>query len=427
MMEKEKLKEIILSNREFINKEVKYIIKREKVRLPKGLNKVVIFYGVRRSGKTFVLFDLFKKYYNKSLYIDFEDDRLINFSVNDFEILKEAFNELFPHLLSENKCFFLDEVQYINGWEKFCRRAVEKENINVFVAGSSSKIMPLEIHTTLRGREWSIEITPFSFKEYLLAKGVILGNEYLYGSKKVILKNHFSEYMKWGGFPEVTLLENDFEKKKLLEEYIAAMFFKDLVERFNMTNKSLLNTLTDKLFSSFGQRLSLNAFYKQYKDKFPFSKDSLYEYYKNFIDSMLTFEIKIFSESTYRRLRNPSKIYVVDQGLVRRVTSEDKGRILENIAFLELRKKAENIFYYSEKGECDFVVKKDNDFFPHQVCFELNEKNRKREVDGLVECCSRLGKTEGVILTNDQEKKMRVESVDIKVLPVWKWLLGRGK
>lgn len=427
MMEKEKLKEIILSNREFIDKEVKYIIKRENVRLPKGLNKVVIFYGVRRSGKTFVLFDLFKKYYNKSLYIDFEDDRLINFSANDFETLKEAFNELFPHLLNENKCFFLDEVQYISGWEKFCRRAVERENINVFVAGSSSKIMPLEIHTTLRGREWSIEITPFSFKEYLLAKGVILSNEYLYGSKKVILKNHFLEYMKWGGFPEIALLENDFEKKKLLEEYIAAMFFKDLVERFNMTNKSLLDTLTDKLFSSFGQRLSLNAFYKQYKDKFSFSKDSLYEYYKNFINSMLTFGIKIFSESTYRRQRNPSKIYVVDQGLARRVTTEVKGRILENIVFLDLRKKAENIFYYSEKGECDFVVKKDNDFFPYQVCFELNEKNRKREIDGLVECCNRLGKTEGVILTNDQEKKMKVESVDIKVLPVWKWLLRRRK
>jgi len=427
MMEKEKLKEIILSNREFIDKEVKYIIKRENVSLPKRLNKVVIFYGVRRSGKTFVLFDLFKKYYNKSLYIDFEDDRLINFSANDFEILKESFNELFPHLLNKNKCFFLDEVQHINGWEKFCRRAVERENINVFVAGSSSKIMPLEIYTTLRGREWSIAITPFSFKEYLLAKGVILSNDYLYGSKKVILKNHFSEYMKWGGFPEVTLLENDFEKKKLLDEYIAAMFFKDLVERFNMTNKSLLDKLTDKLFTSFGQKLSLNAFYNQYKGKFPFSTDSLYEYYKNFINSMLTFEIKIFSESTYRRQRNPAKIYVVDPGLVRRVTSEDKGRILENIVFLELRKKAENIFYYSEKGECDFVVKKDNNFFPYQACFELNEKNRKREIDGLVECCNRLGKMEGVILTNDQEKIIKVESVNIKVLPVWKWLLRRRK
>ncbi len=422
-MEKEKLKEIILSNREFIDREIKEVVKREHIHLPERLKKVAIFYGVRRSGKTFVLFDLFKKYYDRALYIDFEDERLMDFTAKDFETLKEAFDELFPHLLNKKKYFFLDEIQNIKGWEKFCRRAVEKENINVFVAGSSSKIMPLEIHTSLRGRAWSIEISPFSFREYLGTTNIPLSNEYLYGSKKIIIKNHFSNYTNWGGFPEIVLLESDFEKRKLLDEYMGAMFFRDLVERFNMNNTSLLDTLTDKLFSSFTHKFSVNAFYKQYKGKFLFSKDSLYNYYKNFIKSMLVFEVKIFAESTYKRQRNPAKIYVADPGLARKVTSEDRGRILENIVFLQLRKKAKGIFYFAEKGECDFVVKMENDLFPCQVCFELSEENREREINGLVECCRQLNKPKGLILTNDQEDKMKVENTSIKILPVWKWLL----
>ena len=140
MTSKEKLKEVILSNQEFIFNRVNDIVKRENVHFPGRLNKVVMLYGVRRSGKSFVLFDLFKRYKDTSLYIDFEDDRLLDFQPDDFEILREAFLELKPDLLNKKKRFLLDEIQNIEGWEKFCRRAVEKENIDVFVAGSSSKI-----------------------------------------------------------------------------------------------------------------------------------------------------------------------------------------------------------------------------------------------------------------------------------------------
>lgn len=423
MISREKLKEIILSNREFILTQVKSIVKRENIRLPGRLNKVVIFYGVRRSGKTFVLFDLFKKYRDESLYIDFEDERLMNFGVNDFEILKEVFLELVPLPLNKKKKFFFDEIQNINGWEKFCRRAVEKEKIDIFVAGSSSKIMPLEIHTSLRGRAWSVEITPFSFREYLRAKNISVDESFIYGSKKVLTKRHFSDYMKWGGFPEVVFLKDEFEKNKLIKEYFAAMFFKDLIERFNLNNTHLLDALIDKLFSSFSQRFSLTAFYRQYKNKFPFSKDSLFRYYKNLLESMLIFETRKFTESTYKRLRNPAKIYVVDSGLARKVASEDLGRVLENVVFLELKRKAGEIFYFDEEKECDFVVKEENKFSPYQVCFELTESNRDRELDGLVLCSKWLGRKEGMLLTNDQEEQIKIKGIKIRVLPVWKWLL----
>ncbi len=208
MISKNTLKEIIVSNEEFILKHVKKIIEREGVLVPETLKKIVVFYGVRRSGKTFILFDLFKKYRDHSVYVDFEDERLLDFKLEDFEALKDVVLELKPHLAEKTLIFLLDEVQRIKGWERFCRRAVERENIKVFISGSTSKIMPSEIHTELRGRSWSIEILPFSFREYLRAKDVDVNDKRLiYGSKKAVVKNYFLEYMKWGGFPVISFID----------------------------------------------------------------------------------------------------------------------------------------------------------------------------------------------------------------------------
>lgn len=427
MISKNVLKEIILANEDFIVKQVKNPVKREGLHFPASLKKVVVLYGVRRSGKTFILFDIFKRHKERSLYIDFEDERLSGFQVKDFERLKEAFLELKPHLISREIYFLFDEVQNVDGWEKFCRRAVERENIAVFVSGSSSKMMPFEIHTELRGRSWSIEILPFSFKECLLAIHIETeGEDIIYGVKKPLIKKHFNDYMIWGGFPEVLLAKSEIEKRKILKEYIIAMFFRDMVERYNITNIQLLDALTDKLFSSFSTKLSLTACYKQYRDKFPFSKDLLFKYYRYFSDCMLIFEVRKFAESTYKRMRNPAKVYLIDNGLGRRVTSADAGRLLENLVFLELRRKEYEMFYFEEKIECDFIAKiSDGDLLPIQVCFELNEENISRETEGLIKACRAVDATKGLILTNDDEKELSKDGINIKAVPFWKWCLLR--
>jgi len=426
MIARSKLKEIILSNEEFILNQIKRIVKREGVYPPQSLNKVVVFYGVRRSGKTFILFDLFKRMSERSLYIDFEDERLTNFQVEDFEGMKEAVLELKPHLIGKKMVFLLDEIQNIRGWEKFCRRAIERENIDVYVSGSSSKMMPLEIYTGLRGRSWSTEVFPFSFKEYLRAKNVdITDKSFVYTAKKALIKNYLLDYINWGGFPEIVFLKSEFEKRKLIREYLNAMFFRDLVERYRITNITLLDCLTDGLFSSFATTFSLSSFYRQYRDKFAFSKDLLFRYYKYFLQSMLIFEIRKFTESTYKRMRNPAKIYLIDTGLCKRRTSRDSGRLLENVVFIELKRRGYEISYFKRRRECDFIAKDHKDkLSPIQVSFELTEGNREREMKGLIEACAELGVNRGTILTFDEEAEVNMENIHIQIRPVWKWLLG---
>ncbi len=424
MVSKELLKGIIVSNEEYILNKITGIVPRIDIHIPDKLNKVVVFYGVRRSGKTFILYNLFRKYKDNALYVDFEDERISEFASEDFEILKEAFLELKPDLAGEKIVFLLDEVQNIKGWEKFVRRIAERENARVFVTGSSSKMMPEEIHTSLRGRSWSIEVTPFSFREILVFKNIDIDERtILYGKKKNMIRGYFSEYLKWGGFPEVLFLKSEFEKKRVIKEYLDAMFFKDLVERFNITNTQLLSLLMETLFSAFASKLSLTSFYKQYKQKLPFSKDMLFLYYKFLLESMLVFEVRKFSESSYKRMRNPAKIYVADVSICKKVVSENLGRVLENIVFLELRKIGHEIFYFEEEKECDFISRDFNgSFIPYQVTQELTKENEERELKGMALACKQLSISNGTILTDGQEGNKKFEGINIKIFPVWKWL-----
>ena len=426
MIPKNIIKEIVLSNRTFILETVSEIVPRAAAEIT-APSKTVILYGIRRSGKTFILYDIFRKNSDAALYLDFEDDRLNGFTAADFQTVQDAFLELKPES-ADRSVYLFDEIQHVEGWERFCRRVTERESAAVYVTGSSSKLMPLEVDTAIRGRAWSVAVFPFSFPEFLrLRMGKFDKNEILYGTEKIETKRLFTEYAKWGGFPETGLAANPLDKTKLLTEYLRAMFFRDLVERHDMTNIALFNALADKLFSSFSTRLSLTAFYRQYRDLFPFSKDLLFQYFHNFEESMLIFAVRKFSESSYKRSRNPVKIYPVDTGLCRRVASEDAGRILENIVFIELARKGGEVYYFEEKQECDFVVKEAEEerFATFQVCWELTDENRRRETGGLIAACKRLNLTEGTILTDDQEWEEETEGIKIVVCPVWRWLFNR--
>ncbi|MBI5400328.1 ATP-binding protein [Candidatus Saganbacteria bacterium] len=425
MFSKEVLKSIIVANQKYIDS-LDIILKRRHLPLPQNFGKVVVFYGVRRSGKTYCLYDIFKTSQNRALYIDFEDERLANFKAIDFQTLKEAFLELYPGEALAEPIFLLDEVQNVAGWEKFARRVSERENVRVFASGSSSKMPPQQLHTSLRGRSWGIEVFPFSFEEYLKSQKVELTDPtWLYDDKnRAAIKKHFLQYLQWGGFPEVCFAESLIDKKKIAQEYLEAIFFKDLVERFKIGNIQLLNVLRDKLFESAALKISLNALYKQYRGQFPFSKDSLFTYYQYFLESLIVFESRIFTPSAYKRQRNPAKVYLIDPGIALKIPSEDLGRQLENVVFLGLKRRENNVFYYENQGECDFIAKAGPGVFnPFQVTWQLGDENRVREVQGLIMACRHLGVKSGTILTLDDEAEEQINGIKINIVPTWKWLL----
>lgn len=427
VISKHTLKEIILANEDFLAM-APPVLEREGLSLPEtdAIKKTVVFYGVRRSGKTFVLLDIYKKHPDRALYMDFEDERLREFAAADFEGLREAFLELKPQLIGKELIFLFDEIQNVPDWEKFCRRATERENIKVFVSGSASRMMPFEIKTELRGRSWTLEILPFSFREYLASRGMAADPRNSWGAaNRIKIANHFAQYLKWGGFPEVCLAQSEFEKTKLLREYLDAMFFRDLVERHNIRNIRLLEALLDRLFSGPATSFTLMSFYRRHQHSFPFSKDMLSQYYQHLLQSMLVFEVPLLAESSYARTRNPVKTYLVDTGLARRVTSENSGLLLENLVFLELKRKGYEMFYHKERGECDFMARgPDGGLLPIQVAFEVNPQNRERELGGLVEGCKRAGLGRGWIITYEQEERFEQDGVEVHLVPVTRWLLS---
>lgn len=427
MINKFQLTDIIKENKEHILNPKLPVARRPGISFSLPLKKVFVLYGVRRSGKTFVLFDLFRKFPDRSLYIDFEDERLRQIKVEDLESLKESFFELNPHLVNEGCFFLLDEIQNVSGWERFVRRVTERSPIQIVVTGSSSHMMPSEIHTALRGRAWSQELLPLSFQEFLEMKGhAVTAPDFGYGNQKVVIKREFDDFLKWGGFPEVALLGSDEEKTKVLKDYLEAMFFRDLAERYRISNIPLLDALLETLFSSAAQKFSLTSFYRKNKSNFPFSKDLLFDYYKYFLQSLLVYEVKLHSPSAYRRTRNPAKVYLVDTGLAKRVTSEDTGRLLENAVYLELRRQGYDLSYYEDEGECDFVAKSPKgNLSAFQVTHEIKGHNWEREIQGLFKACKKLKLKKGLIISSDEEQKLSFEGIDIAIVPFWRWALRR--
>jgi uncharacterized protein len=425
MLPRTLIKEVLVSNERWIEQSAERLVPRQIADVPSNLSKVLVLYGIRRSGKTSLLYQRFLAEKWRSLYVDFEDDRLAGFELSDFSRLTECAVELRPGLANKPLLLLLDEVQRVQGWERFCRRAVEREGHTVIVSGSSSKIMPAEIATELRGRSIAVQVFPFSFEEFLRARGVAsVGARARHGPGKALLRHHFADYLRWGGFPEVARLEHDVDRARLLHEYLAAMYFRDLAERYAVANIPLLDALSDKLFSSFSTRLSLAQVAKQYKGQFPFSKDGLYGLYKNFRSSLLVYEARMFAESSYKRQRNPPKIYLADTGLCRRVTSADTGRLLENVVFLELKRRGAEVFHFQATRECDFVTRDDaGGLAVFQVTVELSEHTREREIAGLAEAAGAIGAKRGVVITAADDGELYRDGVTIAIAPVWRWLL----
>ncbi len=423
MTKKDIFKKILV---EFRETPLPWLVKRQEFVLPQKVNKIITLVGPRRVGKTYYFYQLMKKIKDKSqiLYFNFEDERVFPFRKEDFETLLEAYFELFPN--QKQTWIFLDEVQQAESWQLFVRRLYENKRFKIFLTGSSSQLLSREIATQLHGRTLSFFLYPFSFSEFLKAKKIDYQIEQLsYSQQRFPVKHAFEEYLKFGGFPEVVL--EPATKEPILAEYFSTIYFKDLIERFKIKNNTLLKLLMNFLASNVANQFSLNAFFKWAKTQTKVSKKTLINYQHYLEEIFIFFFVSKFAYSLKEQTVNPKKAYLIDNGLANVVGfhfSEDRGRLLENLVFLELKRRNQEVFYYQTKKECDFLVKKGRRVTEAiQVCQNLTDQNRQGELAGLQEAMQEFKLKRGLLLTEDQKEIIQEKNLKIEILPLYKWLL----
>jgi len=431
MKVKEIFKQLIV---EFQSRKLPKIIDRN-IEIPLNTNKIISVIGVRRSGKTFILFQTIKRLVNEQeipieriIYINFEDERL-EIQKEDLNQLIEAYKELYPDIPLNKVFFFFDEIQNIEGWEKFIRRVYDNYTKNIFITGSNSKLLSSEIATSLRGRNISITVYPLTFKEFLKFKNFKVEKLDIYSTeKRAKIKKFFTEYMEFGGFPEIVFLEEKNLKIKVLQEYFEVMLYRDIIERYQIKNPLVLKYFIKRVIENVGKPLSINNIYNELKSQgYKTGKDSLYNYLEILETVFFSILVKKYTKSVLKSELSQKKVYLIDNGFLNALSfsfKEKKGILLENLLVKEFKASNKEIFYFKEKKECDFVIVENKNILHIQVSFSLaDKKTKEREVKGLVETLKYFSLKEGIIITFDEKDELEVENYKIKIIPAFKYLL----
>jgi uncharacterized protein len=424
---KETLKEIIVENQDF---EVGNIICRENIDIPLDSGLVISLIGSRRSGKTYLLYDLIRRLKQNGIpktnivFINFEDERLV-FKQQDLDLILQSFRELFPEIPLNEVYFFFDEIQNVAGWEKFIRRMFDSRSKKLFVTGSNSKLLSTEIATELRGRTLSYTVFPFSFREFVKASGGELSLQTQAQKSKAI--NLANTFLREGGFPELVSFDKHL-KIRMLQEYFNVMIFRDIIERFTVSNTDVLKFFIKKIFASVSVPLSVNKAYNDLKSMgYKVSNMYLYEYMDYCNSVFMTQAVSKFDFSEIKQAKSDKKVYVIDNGLLTAIdfkVSENRGTLLENAVAMEFLKRGREIFYHKDTHECDFVVKDQQLYSAVQVSWSIQEHDtRRRELRGLLSACNLLGVKQGTIITFDEQERTDIDGITVEVVPFYKFFL----
>ncbi len=373
--------------------------------------QITVISGVRRSGKSTILRQISKKL-SDFYYVNFDDERLINFKVEDFNNLLIVWQKQFA-----SKNILVDEIQNVQFWERFVRR-IHDEGYKIFITGSNAKLLSSELSTHLTGRYFKIELYPFSFKETLSFRHVKLAK--ITSKIKATIFNFFDNYLKNGGFPEYLKHEDVEFIKRTYEDIV----YRDIITRFGIRETKPFRQLANFLFTNFTKEANYNSLSNILGIK---SAISVKNYIGFLEESYLVFELYRYDFSLKKQMASNKKIYVIDNGMRNNVAfyfSEDWGRLLENTVFLELKRRGREVYYYKGKNECDFIIKeKDKIVEAIQVTQKINHSNEKREIDGLLSAMEQFNLKEGFLLTENEEEERKIGKKVIKFVPLWKWLL----
>ena len=413
------------------------IIKRD-MDLPVDSGAVISVIGSRRAGKTYLILETIQQLLGRGvpkeniIYINFEDERLIDLKVGDLDTILQAYRELYPDTpLSETYIFF-DEIQNVDGWEKFVRRIHDSITKRVYITGSNSKMLSTEIATELRGRTLPYEVFPLSFREYLRFRDIPQDQNDLYSpSVHAKVMNALEEYLLYGGFPEVITRER-LLKIKTLQEYLNVMITNDLVKRYEIKSLKSIQFFVRQVLNSNTKEFSVNKIYNSFKSvQLPIAKSALYDYLEYAQTIYLAFVLNKYVYSDRLKEQTSKKIYAIDSGLYNAVNTsvlDDRAKLLENAIFLQIYRNTKEVsFYKDEYSECDFIIcEQSKPKKAIQVCYSLeSDETRKREVRGLVRACKALRLTEGTIVTYQTSEAATVEDgVQVQIVPAAEYLLS---
>jgi len=389
----------------------------------------VVLTGVRRSGKSSLFYllmrHLLEKGINRSqiLLVNFEEPLFSTYLSIPF---LEKLIALYREKINPDKkiFFFLDEIQNLPDWQKWVRREADLKEHKIFLTGSSAKLLSSEISNLLTGRHYSFPILPLSFREFLMWQGIEYGTEIERIENKPIIRKAFSRYLQWGGFPEIMLVDSEGKKRKILYQYFDDIIFRDVVFRHQIRDVKLLQGIAQYYLTNAALLHSFN----RVRNIFNTSLDNVRRYSNFLEESLLIFFLPRFSFKLSKQQKSNRKVYASDTGLRNVIGfrfSSDTGKLAENAAALHLLRKYEELYYFADTGECDFIAKKQNQFEAIQVCLDdlFDEKVRKREIQGLTSAMQVLGQNQGVIFTNGIEQKEQIGNMQILFRPLWKVLI----
>lgn len=427
MEKKEIIKSLI---REFHYKKIPQYNQRDIV-VPLDLKKIITLIGVRRSGKTFLLYQLIDQLLNKIdiknvVFINFEDERL-GLETQEGDLILQAYRELYPDMDMSKCYFFFDEIQNLAGWEFFIRRLYDSVSQHIFLTGSNAKLLSSEISTSLRGRSISYEVFPLSFKEYLDFRAISI--DFFVPEIKAAVYNALESYLEAGGFPELVSVSDQDVRFRILQEYFDVMILRDLVERYNINNVTALKFFIKRLFSSATKQVSIHRIYNDLKSAgIKIGKNSLYDFLGYVESIFLAQTLKKYSTKLSVQEFGERKIYMIDNGLSNAVVykfSADRGKAMEQVIFWELRRRGERFYFLKNGYECDYITtsRSGEVIDAIQVCEDIsNPQTLSRELKGIVKACKQTGLEHGMIITYDQKGEIEKDGIIISMIPLPEFL-----
>jgi hypothetical protein len=397
--------------------------------------------GVRRSGKTYLMFltmkELMKSVDRRQvIYINFEDRRLLPLDEGYFDGIVEFIHS--EELLKPGKLYiFLDEVQRIEGWEKYVRSIYDefKGRVKIFVSGSSQSLLSAEYAKLLTGRHITTVVSPLSFEEFLSFKDFDGGKEYFTEEDRARIRKLLQEYLEFGGFPEVVLSQ---KKEGILEQLFHDVITRDVLERISLRKPRVMEEIAYYICSNIASLISLSKFSRMLRSRgVKISVPTLENYFGHLRNAFLFFDVPIFAYSVKDQLQYPKKIYCVDNGIVNVIgfkLGKNPGKLYENAVAVELlrwasEKPMRGIFYWRDRSgrEVDFAVKEGGRVSQLiQVCYDLSSPDvKEREVRSLLRAMNEFKLKEGLVITRDVEGEEIADGKRIVFKPLWRWLLKR--